>query len=363
LGLCYKCAEITNRNWNTDCAHQTGNCSYNIPGVAQFNIKNQNGSSTFIFESKEVSPKLSKQWFNINNSILTLASLKLSYNNNERTQTYPPQNITLCTMYSCVYKAQGKVDNGKPSFNMVGSWRNESAHDVSRVAGALDDEHSLPDVIMTPTRQDLGFDNDEPFKRSTYFIPSPVVNLMRTTLRATLVLRVFYEDNSTDISSLFTYSGFGNTALGGWAFALSGGQWESSFEAVALAATYYIAALTENGVYQVSGYILDRFTVINVRWWWITLPASLFGATVILLVITVSQSRNMPTWKNSIIPLVFSSRLREEAGLCGALDEEEMKQTAGRMVVGVERVGTGMELTFLGVSTEPNKKHWFFRHR
>lgn len=344
IGLCYECAEITSANWETDCDQGLGNCSYSIPGVARFDIERRKGYSSFIFESREVSANVSEQWLNISNPILTLASLKLPYTSELYTETYPPRNATVCTFYPCVYKAMGTVISGKSRFDMVSSWRNESARNPSEAQG----QDTLQDAIMKPTRQDLGFNDTEPFDQSTYFIPSPVVELVRTTLRATLVLQVFFIENSAKISTTFTHEGLGNTALGGQAFALGGGQWESSFEAVAKAAAYYMAALTENDKHLLHGYIVDRFTAIDVRWWWLTLPVTVFVATIILMGITMAKSRDMPAWKNSILPLVFHSHPSEEAELRDTGDESELKRMAGSMAMSIKGEGVGMKLTFSG---------------
>lgn len=95
LGLCYRIAELSEADWQTDCRDSDDSgCSYDIHGITQFEI-----AANFVFESKEVSPIISQQQFNISNPLLTLVSMK---RHNFDTEEYKLLNITIATFYPCV---------------------------------------------------------------------------------------------------------------------------------------------------------------------------------------------------------------------------------------------------------------------
>lgn len=298
MGLCYKTAALSEADWQTDCQERDDSeCSYNIRGITQFEI-----AANFVFESKEVLPSVSQQWFNISNPLLTLVSLK---RHNYSSVEYHLINITVTSFYPCVYSTSNNVVNGVYSFHLLDSWRNESA--------AVPDNNltaNLPDIYMAPSQDQLRL-GGQPFEAATYYIPGPVADLMRTTLRATLVIRAGFNLNGS-VEAAFAYEGYGNSKLVAYSFLTGGGVWEKVFASLALGATSYMRSTAENTIHRVMGYQVNVFTIINVRWAWITLPASLFSFAILFFIITVRTNRLLPAYKNSVLPLFFLSKLREE---------------------------------------------------
>lgn len=99
LGLCHKTTALSDVDWQTDCQEEddTG-CSYDIPGITQFEI-----TKNFVFESKEVLPDVSQQWFNISNPFLTLVSLK---RHNYTSVECNLINLTVSSFYPCLHHFQ-----------------------------------------------------------------------------------------------------------------------------------------------------------------------------------------------------------------------------------------------------------------
>lgn len=298
LGLCYRIAELGETHWQTDCQEDDDSgCSYDIHGITQFEI-----TANFIFESKEVSPIISQQWFNISNPLLTLVSLK---RHNLDTVEYKLLNITVASFYPCVYTTSNNVVNGVYSFHLLDSWRNESAAVTDNSLAA-----NLPDVYMAPSQDQLHLAG-KPFEAATYHIPGRVADLMRTTLRAILVVRAGYNSNGS-VEAAFAYKGYGNSELVAFSFLTVKGLWEKVFSSLVLGATSYMRSTGENEEFRVMGYHVNVFTVINVRWAWITLPATLFSFAILFFIVTLRTNRLLPAYKNSILPLFFLSKLREE---------------------------------------------------
>lgn len=315
LGLCYKIAELSEAAWQTDCeAYDNSGCSYDIHGITRFEIE-----ANFVFESKEVPPTVSQQWFNISNPMLTLVSMK---RHNLDTVEYKLLNITVATLYPCVYTASASVINGVYNFNFINSWRNQSAV-VSNDLTA-----DLPDIFMVPTQDQLQIaDNGKPFESATYYIPGPVANLMRTTLRSALVFRAGYSSNGS-VEANFTYHGHGNSELGAESFLTVAALWEKIFRSVVVSASYYMRGTAENKQYLVMGYHVTQFTMIKVRWEWLTLPVGLFILTILLFTITSRKSRGLPAYKNSVLPLYFLPKPEGEDTVLKTFAEQEMKETA-----------------------------------
>lgn len=302
LGICNACAKLTDADWDTTCGQQTADCSYNIRGVAQFDVKTRNVTNftTLVFESKEVPVNVSEHWFNISNPILTLATLRLP-TNASATFYYPPENATVCAFYPCVRTLASTSLAGQADLGVMGSWRNRSSSAAfgNEVNGGLE---SMPDIYMAPSSDDLGVSNTS-FEDTVYYISSPVANLMRTTLRSTLLTRVS-EANPSMLPYEFSQSGYGNSQLGALSFIYIGANYAQIFDTVSLAATYYIRSLPENTKHQVTGYVNENITIIEVRWPWIILPCSLYILTVHVFAWTVWKTRGQPIWKNSIIPFL-----------------------------------------------------------
>lgn len=246
LGLCYKTAALSEADWQTDCQERgDSECSYNIRGITEFEI-----AANFVFESKEVLPSVSQQWFNISNPLLTLVSLK---RHNYSSVEYHLINITVTSFYPCVYSTSNNVVNGVYSFHLLNSWRNESA---AVPGNSLTANHL--DIYMAPSQNQLHLDG-QPFEAATYYIPGPVANLMRTTLRATLVVRAGFNSNGS-VEAAFAYEGYGNSKLVAYSFLTGGGVWEKVFASLALGATSYMRSTAENTIHRVMGYQVNVFT-------------------------------------------------------------------------------------------------------
>lgn len=314
LGLCYETAALSEADWQTDCQKgDDSGCSYDIHGITQFKI-----SENFVFESKEVLPTISQQWFNISNPLLTLVSLK---RHNYSSVEYNLINITVTSFYPCVYTTSNNVVNGVYSFHLLDSWRNDSATVPDNSITA-----NLPDIYMAPSQDQLHLAS-QPFEAATYYIPGPVANLVRSTLRATLVVRAGFNSNGS-VEATFAYEGYGNSKLVAYSFLTGGGVWEKVFASLVLGATSYMRSTGENNIHRVMGYQVNVFTIINVRWAWITLPASLFSFAILFFIVTVRTNRLLPAYKNSVLPLFFLSRLGE-GRLSKPFLRDEMEEEAG----------------------------------
>lgn len=313
LGLCYKTAALSKADWHTDCQEgDDSGCSYNIRGMTQFEI-----AEDFVFESKEVLANISNKWFNINNPLLTLVSLKRRKNREGKDRV---NNATVTSFYPCVYTASSNVVNGLYTFRLLHSWRNESASVPDNSLTA-----KLTDIYMTPSQDQLHLAG-KPFEPATYRIPGPVADLMRTTLRSTLVVRAGVSSNGS-VEAAFAYEGYGNSKLVAFSFLTAAGVWEEIFASLTFGATSYIRGIEENTKYQVGGYQVSDFTIINVRWAWITLPASLFSFTILFLIVTIHTNRFLPAYKNSVLPLFFLSK-EYEGRLSKPFTRDEMKEEA-----------------------------------
>lgn len=326
LGLCYRIAELRETDWQTNCqAGDDSGCSYNIRGVTQFEI-----TSDFMFESKEVSPIISQQWLNISNPLLTLISMK---RHNLDTVEYRLLNITIASFYPCVYTASASVTNGVYTFRFLDSWRNESA-----VVPGNNLTANLPDVFMTPTQDQLQ-PAGKPFGSATYHIPGPVADLMRTTLRSTLVVRAGFNANGS-IEAVYAYKGHGNSDLGAESFLTTGALWEKIFRSIVISASSYIGGTGENKEHSVMGYQVTQFTMINVRWEWLTLPMGLFILVILFFIITARTNRRLPAYKNSVLPLFFLSKPQEDETLLKTIAKHEMEKNARSTIVKFELVGS-----------------------
>lgn len=299
IGLCNQCAELTPEDYYTNCGTPSASCSYNVPGVTQFDIESPNNESftSLRFESKEVPTNVSIKWFDISNPILTFASIRL--NPETAHFNYPPTNASICSFYPFVRMILGRSIGGKNNLDFEGSWRNKSS---SAANGNFEDiPANLSDIYMIPRLEDLGIDNEH-FKDAVYHIPAIVVNLMRTTLRSTLLTRVWDETNSP-MHYNFSHPGFGNSQLAALRYTYAGTDYTTIFGSVSLGATYYMRQLRENKKYMVTGYINTQVTMNNVRWPWITLPAILYALTIVVFTLTVCITGGQPIWKNSLIPV------------------------------------------------------------
>lgn len=324
LGLCYRIAELSETDWETNCQpSDDSECSYNIRGITQFEI-----TPSFNFESKEVSPIISQQWLNISRPLLTLITMK---RHNLDTVEYRLLNITIASFYPCVYTASANVTNGVYTFRFLHSWRNESALMPSNSITA-----NLPDVFMTPTQDELQLDGT-PFGTATYHIPGPVADLMRTTLRSILVVRAGFSSNGS-IEAVYAYKGNGNSDLGAESFLTTGALWEKIFRSVVISASSYMRGTGENKEHLVMGYQVTQFTMINVRWEWLTLPAGLFILTIVFFIITERTNRRLPAYKNSVLPLFFLSKSQEEQTLLKTFAKHELEEKARSTPVKFELV-------------------------
>lgn len=184
---------------------------------------------------------------------------------------------------------------------------------------------NLPDVYMAPSQDQLHLAG-KPFEAATYHIPGRVADLIRTTLRATLVVRAGYNSNES-VDATFAYEGYGNSELVASSFLTVKGVWETVFASLVLGTTSYIRATAENDNHRAAGYQVSVFTIINVRWVWITLPASLFSFAILFFVSTIRTNRLLPVYKNSVLPLFFLSKLHEE-GLSEPFMRDEMEKKA-----------------------------------
>lgn len=318
LGLCYRIAELNEADWETNCqATDASACSYNIHGITQFEI-----ATNFAFESKEVPPSVSQQWFNISNPMLTLISMK---RHNLDTVEYRLVNITVASFYPCVYTTSANVTNGIYTFRFLDSWRNKSA--------AMPNDNltaKLPDIFMTPTQNQLELVRT-PFETTTYHIPGPVADLMRTTLRSTLVVRAGFNSDGS-IEAVFAYKGHGNSKLGAESFLTTGALWEKIFRSVVISASSYMKGTGENKEHLVMGYQVTQFTMINVRWEWLILPAGLFTLTILFFITTTRTNWRLPAYKNSVLPLFFLSKLQEETLLKTSAKHEMEKRARSTSV-------------------------------
>lgn len=293
LGLCTECANLTDADWDTTCQGHPADCSYHIPGVAQFDARTPSVNSTAsLFESKEVPSNVSEHWFNISNPLLTIASLRLSQKSN-----YPPQNVTICAFYPCVRTVTSTSVIGEADIGMVRSWRNTSSSAAVRDMNTIPE--ALPDIYLKPTPGDLGLDNDM-FKDDVYYISATVANLTRKTLRSVLLVRVWGVDSSWGYS--FSQSGYGNSAIVSKCYGITSG-YTVFFDTISLAATYYIRSMYENRKNQITGYINTEQTIINVQWPWIIYPLSIFALILLVFIFTVWITRHETIWKNSTLPL------------------------------------------------------------
>ena len=312
-------------------------------GMARFEIRTPNtiGFSALMFESQEVPHEVSKHWFNVSNPLLAIASLSFNGNGREDYDYYPPKNATVYTIYPCVRKLDSSYVQGRSDIGIFDSWRNESAHTAADDApqGVPD---RLPDIYMEPSAEELGLD-EKTFQRQTYFISGPVADLLRTTLRSTLLVRV-WDANDTYAHWNFTYTGYGNSHIGAYNLAHASPSFEQILDTVALAVTYYIRTTYENRKYLVTGYITKHFPIVNVRWGWIIFPVSLYGLTVAVFGFTVWKTRHIPTWKNSVLPLLFTFRLSEEDAQLEGPNERLMARKAKVISMELRTAKIGAEI-------------------
>ncbi|KAK0387541.1 hypothetical protein NLU13_3787 [Sarocladium strictum] len=269
------------------------------------------------FETKEVAHNVSELFFNISNPILTIASLRL----NPRS-SLPPRNATVSTIYPCVRKIDSRYVQGQASIGIFDSWRNGTRVDGHTTDGIPDRLHG---IYMTPEAGDLGLEKAN-FTRNTYFIAGPVADLMRHTLRSTLLVRV-WDGNRTYEQWSPSFPGYGNSFVGAFTLAHAPSM-EDLLETMALSITYYLRTLYENHKYRVIGYITKRSTIINVRWQWITFPIGVFAITVLIFAFTIAKTPRLPIWKNSVFPLLFAFRFNEEHSAGGWQEERSMRNKA-----------------------------------
>lgn len=228
-----------------------------------------------------------------------------------------------------MYTAVSNAINGVYSFHIIDSWRNESALVPSNNLTAR-----LPDIFITPNQDQLRL-GGKLYETVTYQIPGPVADLMRTTLRSTLVVRAGFSSNGSTQAD-FTYAGYGNSKLVASSFLNVAGQWETIFKGVVLGATSYMRSILENREHAVTGYQVAQFTIINVRWEWMVLPVSLFTFTIIFLITTVRANRYLPAYKNSILPLFFLPKLQEKDIPSKPVHKHEIVEKAKSIVVEIE---------------------------
>lgn len=196
---------------------------------------------------------------------------------------------------------------------------------------------SLPDVYMVPSQDQLHLAG-KPFEAATYHIPGPVADLMRTTLRATLVVRTGFNSNGS-VEAAFAYEGYGNSKLVAYSFLTGGGVWEKVFASLVLGATSYMRATAENAIHRVTGYQVSVFTIINVWWVWITLPTGLFFFAILFFIITIRTNRLLPMYKNSVLPIYFLSKPHRE-GQSKPFMRDEMEKDASSTRVKFDLVGS-----------------------
>lgn len=250
LGLCHKTAALSDVDWRLIAGKRMIPDAHMIfPGSPSSKLPRTSFSSL-----KKCCPMYRQQWFNISNPFLTLVSLK---RHNYTSVEYNLINLTVSSFYPCVYTTSNNVVNGVYNSHLLDSWRNQSAAVPENSLTA-----SLPDVYMVPSQDQLHLAG-QPFEAATYHIPGPVADLMRNTLRATLVVRTGFNSNGS-VQAAFAYEGYGNSILVAYSFLTGGGVWEKVFASLVLGATSNMRATVENAIHRVTGYQVSVFTIINV---------------------------------------------------------------------------------------------------
>ncbi|KAL2209385.1 hypothetical protein CC79DRAFT_1382463 [Sarocladium strictum] len=351
-------SQSSSSDWETDCEEGTEDCSYNFPGMASFEIKTPGveGYSSLLFEAKEVAHNASQQWFDIGNPILTTLSLRMQNGSSH----LAPRNATLSTIYPCVRTIDSTYIQGQASVGVFDSWRNDTQV-KTQIADGI--PINLPDVYMTPVAGDLKLSPSN-FTKQTYFIAGPVADLLRTTLRSTLLVRV-WDGNQTYEQWNATYTGYGNSYIGAFTLAHVPSI-EDVVDAIALSVTYYIRTLYENDSHRVIGYITKRTTIINVRWEWFTYPIGIFCIAIMIFIFAILRaSSRVPVWKNSVFPLLFAFRECDEEYTKEWHEERDMKVKArnisthlvigrrGKHIDGKPGIGKGSSTSSVEESLEP----------
>ncbi|KAI0154515.1 hypothetical protein GGR57DRAFT_465938 [Xylariaceae sp. FL1272] len=312
LGVCTACAKLEEGQWETDCPRTPGkpsNCSYTIPEAASFSFNTStHGGSHLIFESKEVTNAFSRAYLGVENPLVAIASIRSGYFDlaNHSLYTYfPPKNMTICSLHFCTQTWTAHKTNSQASMTVVREWRNDS-----RALGAV---KTLQDVVLSPTRQDLGIPIDRPFEQTTYYVPAKVAELVQHNLRSQLLGSWTNVQKGTQYEGVpnFTHAGPSNGVRPMECIA-SVDTLEIILDSVAKTMSIYFRTLKENNRYRASGYTVNHVTLIYVSWAWIALPAALYALTLILFVATVCKSRSkVPIWKNSILATLFHNAMHE----------------------------------------------------
>ncbi|KAI1258916.1 hypothetical protein F5Y18DRAFT_433816 [Xylariaceae sp. FL1019] len=311
LGICTACAKLEEGQWETDCPRALGkpsNCSYTIPEAASFQFNtSSDGGSHLIFASEEVNKDTSRRYLGVENPLLATASIRSGYFDMTNRSVYKyflPNNMMICSLHFCTQTWTADITNSQASMTPVREWRNDS-----RVPGVGE---SLQDVLLSPTRQDLGIPIDKPFEQTTYYVPAKVAELVQHDLRSQLL------GNWTNVQRGSRYEGVPNFAYAGPSNGvrpmecIASTTLETIVESVALTMSTYFRALKENNKYHATGYTVNHVTLIKVNWQWVALPAALYAMTLILFVGTLYQSKsNVPVWKNSILATLFHCTMSE----------------------------------------------------
>ncbi|KAI1407292.1 hypothetical protein F5Y13DRAFT_206507 [Hypoxylon sp. FL1857] len=309
LGVCSKCANLTSV-MDTNCRHPTGesrNCSYNFPGIASFHIEsNTDNMSAPWFISKEIPNNASDQLLGIGNPIIAVAMLRLpifDLGNASSYHFYPPRNATACALYHCVQTCTGSTTNAQAVVEVHNQWTNTS----------MDASGETTDIRMTPSRENLHIPSHAEYNRTTYHVPARVARLIKEFFRSQLVgnitaTAVKSPDNQTitDIHPALDTSVYLVNPLAFATFTYVGGQVSLLYDSISTAMTLYYRTLQENANYSVIGYTNNAVPVVQVRWYWISLPLLMYVLSLILAVLTLRFDQPLaPGWKNSSLAVLF----------------------------------------------------------
>ncbi|KAI1139380.1 hypothetical protein F5Y05DRAFT_381777 [Hypoxylon sp. FL0543] len=310
LGVCSKCVNLTDI-MQTDCEqHPAGNvrnCSYSFPGVASFQIESSpSARSAPWFFSKEISNNASDRLLNIGNPIIAVAMLRLpifDLANASSYNFYPPRNATACGLYHCVQTCTGSTTNAQAVVKIKHEWTNTS----------MDASGETTDIVMTPSKEDLHIPTHVEYNTTAYYVPARVAKLVREFFRSQLVGNITVtaaqsanNQTITDIHPALDTTIYLVNPLAFATFTYVGGQMYIIYDSISTAVTLYYRTLQENANYSVVGYTNNSVPVVQVRWYWISLPLLMYVLSLILALLTLSFDQPLaPGWKNSSLAILF----------------------------------------------------------